>query len=51
MEGVLQNQENFEGRVEVAGRKIMLDGEQVGVVALSDHGDYCSEYRYTQPSI
>ncbi len=42
MEGVPQNQENFEGRMEIADRKIMLDGKRVGVVALSDHGDYYS---------
>ena len=42
MEGLPQNQENFEGRIEIDGRKIMLDGEKIGVVALGDHGDYYS---------
>jgi ribosomal protein S18 acetylase RimI-like enzyme len=45
MEGLPQNQENqesFEGRVEIDDKKIMLDGKRVGVVALRNHEDYYS---------
>lgn len=41
-EDAIQNQENFDGRVEIDGRKIILDGKKVGVVALSDHQEYYS---------
>ena len=37
----LPQKENFEGRIKIDGRKILLDGNKIGVVALSDHGDYC----------
>jgi len=37
-----QNQENLEERIEIADRKIMFDGKRIGIVALSDHGDYYS---------
>lgn len=42
MEDILQNQENFEGRVEIEDRKVMLDGKRVGVLALSDHENHYS---------
>lgn len=45
MEGLPQNQEsyeNYEGRVEIDGRKIILDGEKVGAIALRNNGDYYS---------
>ncbi len=41
-EGVPQNQENFEGRVRIDDRKILLDNNKIGVVALADHGEYYS---------
>jgi predicted GNAT family N-acyltransferase len=42
MESLTQNPESFEGRVEISDKKIMLNGKRVGVVALSDHGEYYS---------
>jgi hypothetical protein len=42
MESIPHINENFEGRLEIDGRKITLDGEEIGVVALGDHGEYVS---------
>ena len=36
------DQENYEGRVKIDGRKILVDGKRVGVVALADHEAYYS---------